>query len=169
MPGSADVKARMDASSNTFAQLVQAFCDWCERGIDPITEAEAERWLARLHVNALELPDVEPTDDLGPPDAPEESAAVARARIAPLWGSYYRVVFDPNPAEVEAAVVGDFGDDLQDVYLDLRRGLVLLNRGEVENAIWHWKFSHQSHWGRHATGALYALHVYLRHHRTGSR
>lgn len=158
----------MHPSSNSFAQLVHAFCDWCEQGTEPINESEAERWLARLHTNALELPNVEPTDDLGPPEVPEEAAAAAKARIAPLWGSYYRMVFNPSPTEDEAPVVGDFGDDLQDIYLDLRRGLALLNRGEAENAIWHWKFSHQSHWGRHATAALHALHVHLKQDRASS-
>jgi len=158
----------MTPLSDSFAELVGAFCAWCERGAEPISRAQAERWFARLHASALELPDVEPTDDLGPPDVPEAALEAAKARIAPLWGSYYRMVFDPNPLESDTPVVGDLGDDLQDVYLDLRRGLAMLNHGEVENAIWYWKFSHQTHWGRHATEALYAIHAYFNNDRADS-
>jgi Domain of unknown function (DUF5063) len=51
-------------------------------------------------------------------------------------------------------------DDLADIWRDLKEGLdVLTNRtasAEVD-AIWHWRFSFESHWGRHARSAITAL------------
>lgn len=167
-PFIANVKARMTPLSHSFAELVREFCDWCESGAEPICERDVERWLARLHASALELPDVETEDDFQSPDVPEAALAAAKARIASLWGSYYRMVFDPNPSENDVPVVGDLGDDVQDVYLDLRRGLLKFNEGHLEDAIWHWKFTHQIHWGRHATEALYALHTHFNHDSAGS-
>ena len=76
----------------------------------------------------------------------------------------YWVALDPL-----AAVPGDVGaaslvDDLVDVRDDLLRGLWLYDRGFVEAACWEWRFSYHSHWGAHATGALWAL---FRHRKRG--
>ncbi len=53
--------------------------------------------------------------------------------------------------------MGDVGDDLMDTYKDVKIGSLLMAEGRVEEAIWHWFFMHQVHWGKHAVGALAAL------------
>jgi len=54
--------------------------------------------------------------------------------------------------------MGDVGDDLLDVYRDVRAGLVSLDRGNAHDAAWHWSLLFRIHWGRHAAGGLFALH-----------
>ncbi len=54
--------------------------------------------------------------------------------------------------------MGDVGDDLLDIYQDVRAGLVAFDSGEVSDAAWHWSFLYRIHWGRHAVGGLFALH-----------
>jgi len=61
-------------------------------------------------------------------------------------------------ALTDESCMGDVGDDLLDVYHDVRGGLVAFDRGEVNDAAWHWSFLHRIHWGRHAVGGLFALH-----------
>ena len=73
-------------------------------------------------------------------------------------GWYYREFFDPNPSLEDEAVMGDVGDDLLDIYRDVKAGLVLMDQRKRVDALWHWAFLHRIHWGRHAVGALFALH-----------
>jgi hypothetical protein len=50
-------------------------------------------------------------------------------------------------------------DVLADVWRDLRHGLSALAAGtRWEDVAWEWKFGLQTHWGKHAEGALVALH-----------
>jgi Domain of unknown function (DUF5063) len=64
----------------------------------------------------------------------------------------------PDPTLREEPVMSDVGDDLLDTYHDIRRGLLLFDAQQADEALWHWSFLHQIHWGRHAVGALFALH-----------
>ncbi|UXH79252.1 DUF5063 domain-containing protein [Roseateles amylovorans] len=142
-----------------FVELACGYCQWCEGqslGIDP--EAQAARWLALLYASALSLPRVggEYGSDL--PELPPETLARAESNLARFFGWYYRAWSDPDPAAQEAPGMGDLGDDLLDVYTDLKRGLVLFEAGMVDDALWHWSFLHRIHWGRHAVHALGALH-----------
>jgi hypothetical protein len=47
------------------------------------------------------------------------------------------------------------------IYHDLRVGLVLLEKGQIENASWHWHFTYYVHWGRHLSHAQSAIWEYL--------
>jgi hypothetical protein len=101
---------------------------------------------------------VGPENEDGLPELPPEALAAAKSNLGAFSGRYYREVFDPDPTLDEEPVVGDIGDDLLDTYKDIRAGLVLFDRGEANEALWHWAFLHRIHWGRHAVGAIYALH-----------
>jgi hypothetical protein len=52
-------------------------------------------------------------------------------------------------------------DDLADIYRDIKNGLWLHENRHSTEAIWEWKHSFNTHWGRHAVGALHALHCYM--------
>jgi hypothetical protein len=80
--------------------------------------------------------------------------AKATEALRPFVGVYYREFFDPNPELTDESCIGDIGDDLIDVYKDIKAGLLVFDRGEPMDALWHWSFLHKAHWGRHATGAL---------------
>ena len=142
-----------------FAEAARGFCSWCERS-EPDAEPEisASVWLSNLHATALRLPQVESENSDGLPDVPEGALAQAKRNLAYFYGFYYREYFDPDPRLDEEPVIGDVGDDLLDIYKDIRAGLVLFESGQTTEALWHWSFLHQVHWGRHAVGASFALH-----------
>jgi hypothetical protein len=145
----------------TFAEIAHGFCTWCE-GPSPGAEAEASAsaaaWLAKLYAAAISLPKVGPKNEDELPSIPEEALAKARINLARFNGWYYREFFDPDPTLNEEPVMGDIGDDLLDTYKDIKAGCLLYERGETTEALWHWSFLHRIHWGRHAVGALLALH-----------
>ena len=55
---------------------------------------------------------------------------------------------------VEGEGVGDLGDELADIYRDLKNGLIAFNRSLANEAIWHWQWGFRSHWGEHVVSAL---------------
>lgn len=71
----------------------------------------------------------------------------------------YSEVFDAYEQPRDEPVTGCLSDDFADIYLDLAEGLTKWNRGEHGEAVWHWRFSFNMHWGEHASGALRALHA----------
>ncbi len=146
-------------ATNAFAEVARGFCTWCESpSLGTNIEAIASGWLAKLYAAALLLPHTNSESSAGLPELPEGPANRARQNLAAFNGFYYKEFFDPNPTLTEEPVIGDVGDDLLDTYKDVRAGLVLFERGEPNEALWHWAFLHQVHWGRHAVGGLFALH-----------
>ncbi|HEY9029412.1 MAG TPA: DUF5063 domain-containing protein [Burkholderiaceae bacterium] len=151
--------ATTSAATATFAALARAFCAWCEAASpDPDAATRAAAWIARLHAAALALPEVgcDYFEEL--PEPPEAALRRARANLGAFDGWYYREVFDPDPTLDDRPVMGDVGDDLTDIWLDVRQGLIRFEQGHVREALWHWSYLHRIHWGRHAVGALFALH-----------
>jgi len=142
-----------------FAQVARGFASWCEAeslGAEP--EVTAAVWLAQLHAAALQLPNHEAQNDRGVPEIPVNLLARVCANLQCYLGRYYREFFDPSPLLDDTHVLGDIGDDLLDIYKDIRIGLILYDAGETDEALWHWSFLHRIHWGHHAVGALFALH-----------
>lgn len=153
------MRVQTPPSSSAFAEAAQAFCAWCEGpSLGKAKEISASAWLAKLHGAALVLPEVESDNEEGLPDLPEAALASARNNLACFNGWYYREFFDPDPTLEDEPVMGDVGDDLLDIYKDIKAGCLLFERGELTEALWHWSFLHRMHWGRHAVGALFALH-----------
>lgn len=152
-------EAKQLANIAEFARLARGFCDWCEGPeLAAPSDVLASTWLAKLHAAALELPEVDAENDSDEPELPQAEADRARVNLAAFDGFYYREFFDPNPLLDEEPGIGDVGDDLADIYKDIRRALVLYEAGQAKDAAWHWSFLHRIHWGRHAVGAMFALH-----------
>lgn len=142
-----------------FAEVAVGFCDWCENTFDPSSaEVAAASWLASLYARALALPHVGPENSNDPPDLPPDTVEKVKRNLRVFDGCYYREFFNSDPTSTEEPVIGDLGDDLQDIYQDIKVGLVLFNKGEIENALWYWSFLHKAHWGHHAASAILALH-----------
>lgn len=149
----------MLANMEAFSQVARGFCGWCEgENLGPEPEVAAAAWLCRLYAAALALPRTESRNSEDQPDLPAIEFARAKSNLAQFNGYYYREYFDPHPLLDDASVMGDVGDDLLDTYADVRRGQYLFERGEPGPALWHWSFLHRIHWGRHAVGAVFALH-----------
>ncbi len=147
------------SSIQAFEELALGFCAWSEgKALGPKAEVTASVWLARLHAAALLLPEVDPDNEDGLPELPPGVLAAAEKNFKPFAGLFYRTVFDPNPLNTEEPVMGDLGDDLLDIYKDIKAGCLLREQGRSQEALWHWSFMHEVHWGRHAVGALAALH-----------
>ena len=78
--------------------------------------------------------------------------------------SGYWAYFDPTepPDSAEEPVFNDLGDDLADIYRDIKPGLRAWEAGLVQylaDIVFHWKFPlFGSHWGVHAVSAMRALH-----------
>lgn len=147
------------SSISTFADLARGYCAWCEgASLGRVPESQAAIWLARLYAAALVLPEVDCENEDDVPDLPKAEADRAESNLAPFRGWYYRQCFDPDPRIDDAPSMGDVGDDLLDVYKDLKGGLMVFDRGALNDALWHWSFLHRIHWGHHAAGGLFALH-----------
>jgi hypothetical protein len=84
-----------------------------------------------------------------------------RTWCARLPFQYYGEVFDPTVVPPEEPVVGDVADDIADVYRDVVTGLRLFDAGLFDDALWEWGFGFRSHWGKHATDAIRAIHHWL--------
>ena len=148
-----------DDTVGLFIEIAYGYCLWCESsslGQNP--EVSAALWLAKLYSSALTLPYVEDCGVYQPLNVEPALLERAKRNLAHFDGMYYQEYFDPDPGVDAASSLGDVGDDLFDTYQEIRSGLTLHENGQPTEAIWHWAFSHRIHWGRHAVGALFALH-----------
>lgn len=141
-----------------FAATARGFCRWCEEERVERADVYVASWLARLYGLGVVLPAVESDNADGLPDLPPDVLMRVQSNLAAFNGRHYREVFDPTPELDDQPVIGDIGDDLLDIYKDVRRGLTLFDNGDVAEALWQWSFLHRVHWGRHCAGALLALH-----------
>ncbi len=126
--------------------------------------------LARLYASGHALPDVSVSDES--PDIRErfEVGDDEWRRVYSLVHeavgaqSGYWAYFDPSepPDSADAPVYGDLGDDLADIYRDIKPGLRAWEAGLEEyltDIVFHWKIPlFGSHWGVHAVSAMRALH-----------
>jgi hypothetical protein len=143
-----------------FRELAERFCRWAEAASsNPETDAlVALRLVAGLYGQALQLPEVQPDSDTI--DRSQLGARTVYDRFAQLPIRHYTMVFDPLADPPEEPVTADLADDLRDIYADLTEGLRYYSAGRPGDAVFAWRTSFAFHWGRHALGALYALHCY---------
>jgi len=75
-----------------------------------------------------------------------------------------------DPYDLAHPLQGSLADDLADVFIDLDEGLRRWDRADFDlrrAIVWEWRFSYENHWGRHAIGAMRAIHALLYLHRIG--
>ena len=74
------------------------------------------------------------------------------------WGMYFDVY---DPYTHSEPTTGSLADDLADIYRDLKNGLNLFDssadHGQLK-AVYAWRLSFYSHWGKHLTDAMRPLH-----------
>lgn len=115
--------------------------------------------LDRLSIAYHKSGDVSPTSDLHPP---RESYNEARSLIQgcfPDLGFYGWSAPEDRPGD--DVMVGDAIDDLTDIYGELRGVTWLCENASPEDALWHFRFGYQSHWGRHLLNLRSYLHSRL--------
>lgn len=144
-----------------FHQTAVVFCQWAE-GEPGILQTEyclAKKYIAKLYLGGLELPDfkiIEKQQSI----ITEKTSDNVFKRFASLPFQYYWEIYTPITDSPDEPVVGDLCDDLRDIYVDIKNGLVTWDTGNNKDAVVHWKSTFSCHWGDHAVRALRALHLY---------
>lgn len=126
--------------------------------------AELAESLAAILSAAAGLPDVTPTRTELPHSPPHEQFVGHFAAVQLALGEWegYWTTLSPYGNEAGTAISLPLADDLVDIWRDLKGGLLALDDGAaVQDVVWEWRFGFYSHWGRHATEALRALHARL--------
>ena len=147
-----------------FARTTREFSEWC---LSRPGQAQAEArialsFLLRLYAHALALQFPENmNDELEGERADDATWRRVFERAGALPFNYYWEVYHSHTVPPEEPVVADLADDLADIYRDLSEGLSLHGGGHVAEAEWTFLFSFQSHWGRHASSAIKALHCWF--------
>ncbi len=139
-----------------FAGAAKEFCYWAEATPEDQRNevVTALGHLANLYQLALVLPEWFGEQDS--PDISDREWNQVFVRFGSLPFNYYS---QANPLEVLGeSGLADLADDLADIWRDLKGGLLLFQSGYVEAACWQWRTSFWSHWGKHASGAIFALH-----------
>jgi hypothetical protein len=155
----------MDYQSNIsqFVASAKEFCAWVEGVAGPNEVFHATRLVSRLFADALMLPSVDgenlPEGD-DEPEVPVTQKQAAAERFKAFPFQYYWEIFSPITEQPNEPVCGDIADDLSDIYLDIKAGLLAYDLNRQPQAVWHWRFTWGIHWGEHATSALRALHSY---------
>ena len=148
-----------------FATAAEEYCDWAEAApADAWAEAHrARQLLMELLRRAIELPDVfsEVPETTGVGD---EEYRRTYERFGALPFNFYSECFDPLIVPAETPVIADLADDLADIWRDVKGGLMLWYAEATHGAAWHWRFHFESHWGHHATAAVYALQAWFSQH-----
>jgi hypothetical protein len=147
-----------------FAKLVTVFREWVFHSKSDGSDAamEAVKHLLDLYRAALELPMSAPASGKKTPEVEHAEWRVVVQNIGKrLPVGYYGEIFNPLQVPSEEPVIGDVSDDIGDIYRDLVNGLLAYEQGEIDEAIWRWKFALRNHWGNHATSTIRTLHWWL--------
>jgi len=147
-----------------FVKSAQEFCVWSRsHSGDATVEARtALSHLLRLYALALELQMPSELDynlEGETPDDKEWREVFERAGALPF--NNYSSVFDPHSVPPETPVVGDLADDIADIYRDLSEGLSLYAADHIRESEWAFVNSFRTHWGRHASSAIRAIHCWF--------
>jgi Domain of unknown function (DUF5063) len=147
-----------------FAFEAQRYVNWVSSKDGKSMEAAtALRRIVALYAAALELPShfSEVSSSGAEHQLGFDEAVVNYGGTASLPFRNYGEVFDPLLVPPEEPVIGDIADDIGDIYRDIVAGLKLYSAGRPADALLEWSVSFRSHWGKHATSAIRALHCYL--------
>ncbi len=109
----------------------------------------------------------EPTYSTEYPEPARGDYTTTRARCASVFPglSWYHAVIDLlSPGGEPTVTNGDALDDLTDIVLDLEEVLER-SKTSIEDAVWHFRFGFQTHWGRHLRWLQLVLHERAREQR----
>jgi hypothetical protein len=162
------IESMDQAAIDEFVALADEYCEFIENRANLEPEAfirRAAHVLPRLYAAGSQLPLVDFDEDKLESDAVsrEEHREITKSIDGKLGNAAtYWDVFDPY--EREEPVANTLGDDLADIYRDLKNNLVLYRQGTrlaILSAVWEWRFGFAVHWGKHLTGAMRAVHQIL--------
>ncbi len=157
-----ELQNQMAYEPDKFVSTAQQYCAWAENN-SLAQEEEVKKaisLIADLYSSAIVLPKQGCGEDVDGEEVTHEEWKLIYKRFGSLPVNYYSVFFSPANTE-DAPVTGDVADDLADIYRDLKDGLWLYDNGHFTEAIWEWKQSFNTHWGRHLVSLLHVLHCYM--------
>ncbi|HXI86833.1 MAG TPA: DUF5063 domain-containing protein [Parvularculaceae bacterium] len=105
--------------------------------------------LSRLIEMGEALPDAYSETDIEPPDIDSNALRKNLGKRFPTFGWYNPDDLEDEELIASDATIGDAIDDLADIYVDLRRVLFSVDRGDPANGLWYAKIMF-FHWGEHA-------------------
>lgn len=154
-----------DPATDAFVAIATEYCAWLEA--EPSNAADEHRTatllVAALYAAAVRLQAPDPDRLPASVEAPDIDAAAieaVRARLRSFPFQYYWEVFDALTETPDEPCLADVTDDLADIYCDVKAGLLALQHAGRPQAVRHWRLMFGAHWGRHAAGALRALHEF---------
>lgn len=156
----------MEHSIPAFVAAARHYCALVE-GEQPnessIFEKECLIALLQLYQQVLSLPPASSITDELPKEISIEDWKTLRIKTAErIVRDYYWEVFQPFGMNKPDPLIGSISDDLADIWHDVKAGLLTFDSGApncVDEAVWHWRFSFESHWHHHVAGAIRALTV----------
>ena len=152
-------------SVEQFAAEALRFEQWAHSN-EPNAALAARKTLLRissLYTAALQLPS--PYTYAGQPCrdvdrlSDDECAKLSAFQAIPF--DMYGEVYNPIVVPPDEPVIGSIDEDITDIYRDVVAGLRADQTGNRAGAIWEWGFHFHHHWGKHATGAIKAIHAWL--------
>lgn len=145
-----------------FYNIAKTYCIWAEGESEEADELyTAMKLVSSLYQQALILPSADPDDDEIEVIKITKSETInIYQRFGSLPFQYYQEIFHPVSEQTEDPVIGDLADDLMDIYIDLKEGVLLYEKNKPTNAVFQWTTTFGFHWGRHAVSALKAMHCY---------
>ena|SRR5436190_22626980 len=154
-------KKIVESSIDRFAEAAERYCVWSEGELNNSQEdmRRARLLLAEIHLAAVQLPDLGIGKNIDAVSMPHDEWSRVYKKFGSLPVKNYSHVF--NPLKEEEPVISSLADDLADIYRDIKAGLSLFKAQHPIDAACEWRFSFQSHWGRHLVGAQRAIHEYL--------
>lgn len=166
---------RMEKKPDNFIYMdtiatARQFCDFIETASSDTGYKylrNLQQQLLQLYQYGVQLPETDLKTTIE--NTAEIEASLLKQVLASLadriiYTRFYAMVFDPSEETDKEVVIGDLLDDIEDIYKDVKRFLLLWDTGTEaakENACWDLKFLFVHHWGDHCANALYAIHYFL--------
>lgn len=161
----------VDISISRFIQAAYSYCRLVEDGGSENSWQFAHECLItvlELYRAALLLPETEPDSVFFDDAVGHDLWDATRRRLQEkLSRDYYWEAYEPLESDQPETLLGSLSDDLADIWRDIKRGLEVvaahdlaaIGANTLAQAVWHWRFSLETHWGQHASGAINCLHA----------
>jgi hypothetical protein len=144
-----------------YCRVVEKDCETPEEGLLAIRAALIELYLASLNLPAVPDPGVE---DLPDRISHEEWGRMRKKIGAYTREDYFWICNHPFSSTAET-LHASLSDGLADIWRDLKRGLLALDKDEQRYSAavhWDWKFSFDTHWGDHAVESIWGIHELMK-------
>jgi len=157
---------------NALTNAAQNFCGYIENETTVSQEEFAVNvltLLTTLYAAGLQIPELHYGDEIDTDVDADISDTEKKNIISSIYKripfSFYNItLYKHDLNRTENTALGDLGDDIADIYLDLKRALLKYNspylNGKAE-AVFTLAFGFSHHWGDHCIDAMHSIHHYL--------